>query len=181
MIEFLPLYISTLNMDYSLPTFDGEHSSGTKEIEPKFIFNDPTTIMIIDGEKIVCTATDEPYDKEKGVLMCIAKYIGLTYSDIISMVDSGITQTKKSKKRKNDVTVSENSCTDSTATSSSSDEKYITAKSRTAKTIIRERSKEFGGDLSDLECMELAKISKNTFYKYKSEIKREIYESYRNA
>lgn len=44
-------------------------------------------------------------------------------------------------------------------------------KKEPAKDIIRKHSKEFGGNLSDSEVMILAKISKNTYYKYKKEIK----------
>ncbi len=37
--------------------------------------------------------------------------------------------------------------------------------------IIKKHSKNFGGSLSDPECMELAKVSRNTFYKYKKELR----------
>lgn len=37
--------------------------------------------------------------------------------------------------------------------------------------IIRKHSKDFGGSLSDAECMALAKVSRNTFYKYKKELR----------
>ena len=40
-----------------------------------------------------------------------------------------------------------------------------------AKEIIRKHCKDFGGSLTDSEAMELAKVSKNTFYKYKKEIR----------
>lgn len=42
-----------------------------------------------------------------------------------------------------------------------------------AKEIIRKHCKEFGGSLSDAEVMELSKLSRNTFYKYKKEVKKE--------
>lgn len=48
--------------------------------------------------------------------------------------------------------------------------KYQVKKGITAKEIISKHSKSFGGDLSDAECMKLAGISNNTFYKYKREI-----------
>lgn len=47
-------------------------------------------------------------------------------------------------------------------------------KKNPAKEIIMKHSKYFGGSLTDLECMELAKVSKNTYYKYKKEIKNEL-------
>lgn len=46
-------------------------------------------------------------------------------------------------------------------------------KAAPAKQIIREHSKEFGGTLSDAECMKLAGLARNTFYKYKKEIKEQ--------
>ena len=43
-----------------------------------------------------------------------------------------------------------------------------------AKEIILKHSKTFGGSLSDSEVMLLAKLSRNTYYKYKTELKKEI-------
>ena len=40
-----------------------------------------------------------------------------------------------------------------------------------AKAIIVKRSKSFNGDLSDVECMKLTGLSRNTYYKYKREIR----------
>ncbi|MDO4841512.1 MAG: recombinase family protein [Phoenicibacter congonensis] len=49
--------------------------------------------------------------------------------------------------------------------------KLITKKSLAAKAIIQKRSKDFGGLLDDQEVIKLAGISRNTYYKYKREIK----------
>ena len=49
--------------------------------------------------------------------------------------------------------------------------KLTTKKSIIAKEIIKTHSKDFGGTLSDSECIKLAGVSRNTFYKYKSEIR----------
>ena len=51
--------------------------------------------------------------------------------------------------------------------------KLTTKKSISAKEIIRTHSQTFGGTLNDAECQKLAGISRNSFYKYKAEIKRE--------
>lgn len=51
---------------------------------------------------------------------------------------------------------------------------FETSKSKTAKKIIRQHSKTFGGSLSDDECIKFTGISHNTFYKYKREIKSEL-------
>lgn len=46
-----------------------------------------------------------------------------------------------------------------------------TKKAAAAKALIRKHSKDFGGSLSDAECMRLIGVARNTFYKYKKEIK----------
>lgn len=40
-----------------------------------------------------------------------------------------------------------------------------------AKAVILQHSKAFGGSLSDGECMKLAGVARNTFYRYKAELK----------
>lgn len=52
--------------------------------------------------------------------------------------------------------------------------KLTTKKSVAAKEIIRKRSKDFGGTLSDDEVIKLAGISRNSFYKYKKELRGEV-------
>ena len=47
---------------------------------------------------------------------------------------------------------------------------YKVKKSAAAKEIIEKHSKTFGGNLTDKECMKLAGVSNNTYYKYKKEI-----------
>ena len=46
-----------------------------------------------------------------------------------------------------------------------------TKKSTAAKEVILHHSKDFGGTLSDTECISLLHISRNTYYKYKAELK----------
>lgn len=53
-------------------------------------------------------------------------------------------------------------------------EKLTTRKSTAAKEVIRQHSKDFDGTLADTECMKLAGISRNSFYKYKSELRAEL-------
>lgn len=43
-------------------------------------------------------------------------------------------------------------------------------KKEPAMDIIRKHCRDFGGSLTDSECISLAKISKNTYYKYKKEL-----------
>lgn len=47
----------------------------------------------------------------------------------------------------------------------------VTNKSIECKEIIKKHAKEFGGTLNDTEVITLCKISKNSYYKYKSELK----------
>ena len=49
--------------------------------------------------------------------------------------------------------------------------KLTTKKSVAAKEVILKHSKDFNGTLSDDDCIKLAGISRNSFYKYKKEIK----------
>lgn len=51
--------------------------------------------------------------------------------------------------------------------------KLVTKKSVAAKEIIRKHSADFGGSLNDAECMSLAGLARNTYYKYKRELKEE--------
>ena len=52
--------------------------------------------------------------------------------------------------------------------------KLTTKKSKEAKSVILKHSKIFDGTLSDEEVRKLAGISRNSFYKYKKELKQEI-------
>lgn len=52
-------------------------------------------------------------------------------------------------------------------------DKLITKKSIEAKKIIKKYSKDFDGSLNDNDVITLAKISRNTFYKYKKELRLE--------
>lgn len=52
--------------------------------------------------------------------------------------------------------------------------KLTTKKSIAAKEIIRKRSKDFEGELSDIEVMKITGLARNTYYKYKKELKAEV-------
>ena len=51
--------------------------------------------------------------------------------------------------------------------------KVETKKAIEAKKQIRKHNKDFGGNLSDVDCMKLTGLARNTFYKYKREMKAE--------
>ena len=48
--------------------------------------------------------------------------------------------------------------------------KLITKKSLEKKAEILKHARTFGGSLTDIECMKLTGISRNTYYKYKKEL-----------
>lgn len=51
--------------------------------------------------------------------------------------------------------------------------KLTVKKEAPAKEAIRKHSKDFQGNLTDIECMKLIGLARNTFYKYKRELKAE--------
>lgn len=52
--------------------------------------------------------------------------------------------------------------------------KLTTKKSIEKKAEIKKHSLDFGGTLNDVDCMKLTGLSRNTFYKYKRELKTEL-------
>ena len=50
-----------------------------------------------------------------------------------------------------------------------------TEQSKRAKEVILKYSKDFGGDLSDIECIKLADVSRTGYYKYKKELIKKYY------
>lgn len=52
--------------------------------------------------------------------------------------------------------------------------KLTTRKSISAKEIIKKQCKDFGGSLNDHDTATLACISRNTYYKYKAELRAEL-------
>ena len=52
--------------------------------------------------------------------------------------------------------------------------KITVKKAEPAKEIIRKHSRDFEGTLTDAECMKLAGVARNTYYKYKAEIKQGV-------
>ena len=46
------------------------------------IFNEPATILFMNGKKFISKCHDEPFSETKGLLMCLAKAYGYTHSKI---------------------------------------------------------------------------------------------------
>ena len=51
---------------------------------------------------------------------------------------------------------------------------YTTKKSKEKKELIKALSKDFDGEKTDKECIKLCSISRNSYYKYKAELKAEM-------
>lgn len=52
--------------------------------------------------------------------------------------------------------------------------KLVVKKAVEAKKVIREHSKDFEGTLDDKMCMKLAEVSRNSYYKYKKELREQL-------
>ena len=52
--------------------------------------------------------------------------------------------------------------------------KLVTKKSIKKKEMIKQHAKAFGGSLNDVECIGLTQLSRNTYYKYKRELKEDM-------
>lgn len=63
----------------------------------KVIFNPPATILILGDVKYVSKAHDEPFDEEKGLLMCLAKANGITHSELRRMIKNAKRQYNNSE------------------------------------------------------------------------------------
>lgn len=57
--------------------------------------------------------------------------------------------------------------------------RLVSRKSVRAKEVIRKHSRDFDGSLSDSDTMTLAKVSRNSYYKYKRELKEELTELFK--
>lgn len=56
----------------------------------------------------------------------------------------------------------------------SSGQKHITQKSIKVKALIEKHSSDFNGSLSDVEIIQMTGVAKNTYYRYKRELKEQI-------
>lgn len=62
---------------------------------PQVTFDPPKTILTLNGEEFVSIAKDKPFDKEKGVLMCLAKANGFDYDKVSELVENAKKQMPK--------------------------------------------------------------------------------------
>ena len=77
---------------------DLEISKQKKDI--KVIFNNPATILFVNGKKYISKAHDETFDEEKGLLMCLAKANGISHLELQRMIKNAKRQSLPPKERK---------------------------------------------------------------------------------
>ena len=69
---------------------------GRKPKIKQIIFHNPAVVVVLDnGTKIVSKAHKEEFDKEKGLLMCLAKLHGITHLELQRMIKNGVDFNKK--------------------------------------------------------------------------------------
>ena len=60
-----------------------------KSMPDKVVFNGKVTILYENGNKHIAKCDGEDtFDKEKGLLLCLAKSIGYGYNDILKMIEN---------------------------------------------------------------------------------------------
>ncbi len=68
--------------------------------ENKLIFKGNKTILIKDGKEYVSKCADgDVYDKEKGLLLCLAKANGVSYDDLQKMIDGAEDKNKEAAEK----------------------------------------------------------------------------------
>lgn len=67
------------------------------------IFQDKNTILKIGNETYIAKPEKgEVFDKEKGILVCLVKALGLTTTDVIKLLNNSKTKTSKNTKNEAD-------------------------------------------------------------------------------
>lgn len=82
-------------MNYAMEMFNKKIPLRREKIE--LIYRKPATILIVGKRKFVSKAHDEEFDKEKGLLMCLAKYFGITHLQLKRLMKTAKDQTPKSE------------------------------------------------------------------------------------
>jgi len=81
----------SISNGYEIVEFNSLKSNSTAQVT----FDPPKTILTLNGKEFVSVAKDKPFDKEKGVLMCLAKANGFDYEKVSELVASAKKQTPK--------------------------------------------------------------------------------------
>lgn len=75
------------------------NSQKPQESKYKVIFNDPATILFVDGEKYVTKAYMDEFNPEVGLAFCLLKSFGISYLDLKRMIKNATVQEKKQDNR----------------------------------------------------------------------------------
>ena len=65
-----------------------------KKNKTRVIFNNPATILYMNGKRYISKAHEEDFDEEKGLLMCLAKANGISHLGLKRMIKGAKRQTK---------------------------------------------------------------------------------------
>lgn len=84
-------------MIYDLLGINKGNTQPLKREKVELIYRNPATILIVGKRKYVSKAHDEEFDKEKGLLMCLAKYFGITHLQLKRLIKIAKDQTPKSE------------------------------------------------------------------------------------
>lgn len=69
------------------PSADKEKQREPKEnSQYKVVVNEPAVVLIIGNKKYIAKAQNEPFDEEKGLLMCLAKANGIPFDKVHKML-----------------------------------------------------------------------------------------------
>lgn len=63
-----------------------ERGNNMNKNDIKVIYNNPVTILYMNGKKYVSKAHEEQFDEEKGLLMCLAKANGISHLELQRMI-----------------------------------------------------------------------------------------------
>lgn len=71
-----------------------EEKKVMKKKDIRVIYNNPVTILYMNGKRFISKAHEEQFDEEKGLLMCLAKANGVSHLELKRMIKGAKRQTK---------------------------------------------------------------------------------------
>lgn len=72
-----------------------EEKKVMKKKDIRVIFNNPATILYMNGKRFISKAHEEQFDEEKGLLMCLAKANGVSHLELKRMIKNAQRQNQK--------------------------------------------------------------------------------------
>lgn len=65
----------------------------------RVVYNNPLTILYVNGKKYISKAHNEEFDEEKGLLMCLAKANGISHLELKRMIKNAERPKKNTKQK----------------------------------------------------------------------------------